>query len=172
MELSPRGKFSSVTHVLSAVEMARSFTRPPAMQQNTEPQERILVDIGIRLEVTGGLALGVVNGVERLCLTYPGCRKPTMGRMRAITWTAPPDCAHCKPQKDREGRDTTGSAVEKLCPESFKTETPEVQVGSKEEACGLVGAPGVVRVIEQAPRSSPEMPTYTSPLLNLSRGSH
>lgn len=45
-----------------------------AMQQLSHLQDRVLIDTGVWLELTGGLALGVIDGVERLCMLCPGCR--------------------------------------------------------------------------------------------------
>lgn len=67
------------------------------MQRSTDQQDQVLVDTGIHLEITGGLALGMVEGMERICMLCPGCQKPTMG---VCAWAR---CSHCRSQLTRLG---------------------------------------------------------------------
>lgn len=167
--------------------MAWSGQSAPTMQQITEMQDQILVDTGIRLELTGGLALGVVDGVEKLCLLCPGCRKPTVG---VNAWA---QCGHCRTQLTRlgpkqeevryyfassttglwmpqatnlrragEGCTTPEATAEDFQPDSKESDTPEVQVGSVGEACGLVGDLEAVEVTGQSLEEHPEIPASLS----------
>lgn len=69
-----------------------------AMQRLSDLQDRVLTDTGVRLELTGGLALGVIDGVERLCMLCPGCRRPTVEV--TACWA---QCGHCGIQLTRLG---------------------------------------------------------------------
>ncbi|PIO30457.1 hypothetical protein AB205_0199140 [Aquarana catesbeiana] len=166
--------------------MAEGVEDTFAMQLLSDVQDRFLVDTGVRLELTGGLALGVIDGVEKLCMLCPGCQRPTVG---VIAWA---QCGHCGIQLTRLGpvqqevkyyfvKEKTGlclprewvirkagegrvsPAAEELPSDSAESEPSGDQVGSTEKACDLAGDPGTVEVVAQSSEGTPEKPVSSEP---------
>lgn len=70
-------------------KMADSGHMLPALTWLPELQEWTLVNIDVRLEHRKRFALGMIDGMDRLCLMCPECQIPT-AVLRAWIW-----CSHC-----------------------------------------------------------------------------
>lgn len=168
--------------------MAAGVQSASAMQWLPEMQDRVLINTGIRLELTSGLAQGVIGGVERLCMFFPGCWKPTVG-VSAWAW-----CGHCGTQLTRlgpvqkevqyysaslstglclhqiqvtrraeKGCASPASAVKELLSDSAESEPQEDKVGHVGEACSLVRDPETVS--GQSLEETPEEPAGSKSLV-------
>lgn len=61
----------------------------PALTWLHDMQEVTLLDTGVQLEHQGEFSLGMIEGMVRLCLLCPGCRRPTTV---ISAWIC---CGHC-----------------------------------------------------------------------------
>lgn len=175
--------------------MEEGDRRMPAVQRLPEMQDWVLIDTGIRLELCGGLALGVIGGVEWLCMLCPRCHLPTM-RVNAWAW-----CGHCgepltrlwpvqwesryynihllrglcmlQPQDVRKAREGRGSPASDGGEQPSGMSTSEFRdIWEKETAVethGLVKGPGAAGVSVRPLVDIPEEPT-PRPLLCPSGG--
>lgn len=78
-------KFLLAADMRQRSKMVEGNRLMPTLQWLPKMRERALVDTGLWLEPRGGLALGVINRAERLCLLCPKCR---ILMVEVTAWTA------------------------------------------------------------------------------------